>query len=215
MWGELLARCLGGQSAAAEGGCRAGPAVLLVPSCGIRPAAPLPEQVGTLPAYAGLTLGGILSTSAHGSGDNATSNLCDTLISVTWVDVNGNVRVSARNSDEVRLFCGGLGLIGIMTELELQLTPPTHTKLITRYLSNDTNMVKDIEKMLRVSPHMLVFWRPDMKTYRCARWAGQVQRGIVWGRAAHRGHAPTTPRRRAARTCSSPCLLVFQRVKPK
>ncbi len=108
-----------------------------------------------------------MSTSGHGSGDNATSNLCDTLIRITWVDVDGNVRVSARDTDEARLFCGGLGLIGIMTELELQLTPPTHTKLITRYLANDTNIVSDIEKMLKVSPHILVFWRPDMRMYRC------------------------------------------------
>jgi hypothetical protein len=45
------------------------------------------------------------------------------------------------------------------------MTPPSHTKLITRYLANDTDIVGDIEKMLKVSPHMLVFWRPDMKIY--------------------------------------------------
>jgi FAD/FMN-containing dehydrogenase len=30
---------------------------------------------GTLPAYAGLTLGGVLASGAHGSGDNASSNI--------------------------------------------------------------------------------------------------------------------------------------------
>lgn len=43
-------------------------------------------QVGSLPAYAGLTVGGVLSTSAHGSGDQATSTICDTLVSLTWID---------------------------------------------------------------------------------------------------------------------------------
>ncbi|WIA41247.1 hypothetical protein OEZ86_004858 [Tetradesmus obliquus] len=122
-------------------------------------------QIGSLPAYAGLTMAGVMSTSGHGSGDNATSNICDTLISITWVDANGNVRTSSRDSEEGRLFCGGMGLIGVMTELDIQMTPPTHTKLITRYLANDTDIVGDIEKMLKVSPHMLVFWRPDMKLY--------------------------------------------------
>jgi FAD/FMN-containing dehydrogenase len=107
-------------------------------------------QVGSLPAYAGLTVGGVLSTSGHGSGDQATSNICDTLISLTWVDHQGNIRKNARQDKEVRLFCGGLGLIGLITELEIQLTPPTHTKLITRYLAKDDNMVDDIEKMLKV-----------------------------------------------------------------
>jgi hypothetical protein len=53
----------------------------------------------------------------------------------------------------------------LLPELEIQMTPPSHTKLITRYLANDTDIVGDIAKMLKVSPHMLVFWRPDMKLY--------------------------------------------------
>lgn len=72
-------------------------------------------QVGSLPAYAGLTMAGVMSASGHGSGDNATSNICDTLLSVTWVDANGNVRSSSRDSEEGKLFCGGMGLIGIIT----------------------------------------------------------------------------------------------------
>lgn len=83
--------------------------------------------------------------------------LCDTLISITWVDHQGNIRNSKRDSQEARIFCGGMGLIGLITELELQLTAPTHTKLITRYLSPDTNLVADIEKMLKVSA-AVVLW---------------------------------------------------------
>jgi FAD/FMN-containing dehydrogenase len=40
-------------------------------------------QVGSLPAYAGLTVGGVLSTSGHGSGDQATSNVSRTLAALT------------------------------------------------------------------------------------------------------------------------------------
>lgn len=58
-----------------------------------------------------------------------------------------------------------LFLFLFLSELLIQMTPPTHTKLITRYLANDTDIVGDIEKMLKVSPHILVFWRPDMRLY--------------------------------------------------
>jgi FAD/FMN-containing dehydrogenase len=36
-------------------------------------------QVGSLPAYAGLTVGGVMSTSGHGTGDQATSNVSNIL----------------------------------------------------------------------------------------------------------------------------------------
>jgi hypothetical protein len=53
-----------------------------------RPLPPLlrPCQPFTLPAYAGLTLGGILATSSHGSGDMQPSTLIDTVVEVVWVD---------------------------------------------------------------------------------------------------------------------------------
>ena len=44
-----------------------------------------------------------------------------------------------------------MGILGIITEVTFQFTAPTHTKLITRYLSDDANLVDDIEKMLKVS----------------------------------------------------------------
>lgn len=34
--------------------------------------------------------------------------------------------------------------------MTLQMTPPTNTKLITRYLSSDETLFEDIEKMLKV-----------------------------------------------------------------
>jgi hypothetical protein len=122
-------------------------------------------QVGSTPVYGNLTIGGILTTSAHGSGDRTISALADTVKEIIWIDGMGAVRRSARDSDEGRAIAGGLGLTGIVTELVLQLTPPTHTQLITRYLSSDANMLEDLEMMLKVSPHILVFWRPDQGLY--------------------------------------------------
>lgn len=72
------------------------------------------------------------------------------------VDGKGKVHQLKRISPEGLAVCAGMGLLGIVTEMTIQLTPPTHTKLITRYLANDTNLVDDIEKMLKVcaaAPH--------------------------------------------------------------
>jgi FAD/FMN-containing dehydrogenase len=48
-------------------------------------------QLMTLPFYAGLTLGGILSTASHGTGDRLPSAFGDTVVEVTYVDAQGNV----------------------------------------------------------------------------------------------------------------------------
>lgn len=48
-------------------------------------------QIGTTTAYAGLTLGGVLATSAHGSGHQTQSGIWDTLLEITWVDGTGKV----------------------------------------------------------------------------------------------------------------------------
>lgn len=49
------------------------------------------EQIGTPTVYAGLTLAGVLATSAHGSGYQDKSGIWDTLLEITWVDGTGKV----------------------------------------------------------------------------------------------------------------------------
>eukprot|EP00882_Tetradesmus_deserticola_P001995 GHRQ01002140.1.p1 GENE.GHRQ01002140.1~~GHRQ01002140.1.p1 ORF type:complete len:593 (+),score=177.48 GHRQ01002140.1:42-1820(+) len=117
-------------------------------------------QIGSLPAYQGLTLGGILSTSAHGSGDRTTSSLADALLEVTWVDGRGRVHVSRPKDPEFKALYGGVGVLGVVTELLLQMTPPTNTQLIT-VVKKDKNMMDEINRLLKISPHILIHWRPD------------------------------------------------------
>jgi hypothetical protein len=106
-------------------------------------------SIGALPAYQGLTLAGILATSAHGSGDLTTSTLADTVLEVTWVDGRGNIHVSKPSDPEFKAFNGGLGLFGVITELLLQLTPPTLTELIT-VAKDDKDMMNEINRLLKV-----------------------------------------------------------------
>jgi FAD/FMN-containing dehydrogenase len=69
---------------------------------------------------------------------------------VTWVDASGGTHTHARGSDELRAMCGGVGVLGVMTELALQLTPPTNTRISTRHLVSDANLAADIDELLKV-----------------------------------------------------------------
>jgi FAD/FMN-containing dehydrogenase len=106
-------------------------------------------QIGSLPAYQGLTLAGILATSAHGSGDLTVHSLADTVLEVTWVDGRGSVHVSRPSDPEFKALNGGLGMFGVITELLLQLTPPTNTELIT-VVKSDKDMMNEINRLLKV-----------------------------------------------------------------
>lgn len=78
-----------------------------------------------------------------------TNSLADTVLEVTWVDGTGKVHVSKKGDPEFAAFNGGLGVFGVMTELLIQLTPPTNTQLIT-VTKKDANMLADINNLLKV-----------------------------------------------------------------
>lgn len=141
-------------------------------------------QIGTPTVYAGLTLAGVLSTSGHGSGYKTTSAIWDTLLEVTWVDGTGKVHASKPTDPEFKAMVGGLGVFGVVTELLMQMTPPTATTLVT-VEGDDKNMFADVQRLLKeVSPHMLLFWRPDVSKYRAylvskAKPGAKVEPGAV------------------------------------
>lgn len=129
-------------------------------------AAGMSVQVGTPTVYAGLSLAGVLATSAHGSGFLDKSGIWDTLLEITWVDGTGKVHVSKPQDPEFRGMVGGLGVYGVITELLMQMTPLSYTTLTT-IQTKDTNMFRDVNNMLKtISPHILVFWRPEVNQFR-------------------------------------------------
>lgn len=104
-----------------------------------------------VPNYGGLTMGGIISTVATGTGTaGSPSTLCDIILSMQWVDGTGKVHTSARDSPEGRAICGGLGVLGVITELTLQLQEPGKVYVKTNARVEDTQLADDVTKMLQV-----------------------------------------------------------------
>lgn len=66
------------------------------------------------------------------------------------MDAAGTIHRSPKGSPEAVALCGGIGLIGAVTEFKLQVTPSSNTLLSTWYIRNDDNIVEDINKMLSV-----------------------------------------------------------------
>lgn len=74
----------------------------------------------------------------------------DIVVELTWVDGLGNVRSDSRDSDAGRALVSGLGVAGLVTELLLQLSPPTKTAVDTRFKKHDGQLFEDVQDMLKV-----------------------------------------------------------------
>jgi len=125
--------------------------------------------LGSVTAFADLMVGGVLLTGAHGSNYRGKSNLGDLLQDLTWVDARGETRHSARDSVEGRAIVGGLGLLGVLTEVTLLLGPPSNTRFSTVWKKDDGSIAADIFEMLKATPRMLIVWRPDLHKYNAVR----------------------------------------------
>ncbi|KAI8477082.1 MAG: hypothetical protein J3K34DRAFT_399332 [Monoraphidium minutum] len=120
---------------------------------------------GAISSYAELSIAGVLTTGGHGTGHNVSCNMADATINITWVDVEGTVHTSARHSPEGHALSGGVGMMGIITEVGVQMTPPTLTKAISKTFLKDTNLPADIDGYLKNTPYVAIVWRPDLKKY--------------------------------------------------
>ncbi|GBF95066.1 hypothetical protein Rsub_07567 [Raphidocelis subcapitata] len=98
--------------------------------------------IGAGTTYGGLTLGGVLATNAHDSAYNGPSTLAHIVTELTWVDAAGTIHTSPRDSDDARALLGGIGLVGIIAEVEVALQGTTNA-----------------------TPHLSVTWHPDIGLY--------------------------------------------------
>ena len=124
----------------------------------------------TMPFFQGLTLGGILTSGSHGTGDRTNSALVDAIVSVTLVAADGSVSTVSRAEPEAwAAINGGLGLTGVITELLVQLTPPTNTQLHTVLNHDDANMYEMIQELLKVCACLRMYACKRAAVCVCAR----------------------------------------------
>lgn len=86
---------------------------------------------------------------------------CDWFVDVTWVDANGDIRTSVKGSEDAKALCGGIGLLGVVAEITLQMRPTTNSWFKTWYLKDDKNLADDIEVMLKVCMNSCSVERPS------------------------------------------------------
>ncbi|GBF98974.1 L-gulonolactone oxidase-like [Raphidocelis subcapitata] len=122
--------------------------------------------VGSVPLFGGLTLGGAIAAGAHGMGGAGGGDApVDFVTEITWVDGSGEVRVTKRGDYEFGAFYAGLGLVGVMTELTVQLPYKSHTRVESVLNKPDSNMVDEVMAAVQSNPHLMLVWRPDVGQY--------------------------------------------------
>jgi FAD/FMN-containing dehydrogenase len=118
---------------------------------------------GAVSIYANLTVGGIISASAHGSG----SSLSSLVRSLKWVNGKGDVIVSGTDTEEGAALLGGIGLLGVITEITFQLEPSSLTVVEVREDLDDATMAAEVERIMKEeTKYVSCYWRPDLGTYR-------------------------------------------------
>ncbi|CAM6091277.1 unnamed protein product [Calypogeia fissa] len=127
--------------------------------------------VGVMPVYGNLTVSGVLAVSAHGTGAGVDSSLADLVTKVTWVDGKGSI-ITSDSADEtgrsqIRGLIGGVGLIGVLCEVTFQFLPAGALAQVEIWTKDDSTIASDVKLQLESqTPHILYFWRPDLRYYR-------------------------------------------------
>jgi hypothetical protein len=80
----------------------------------------------------------------------------------------GTIHRSAHDSPEGRAIAGGMGLLGVVTEVTLRMEPLSKTAALTLTAKSDQTMAADAARLQQVggdSTSVALLWRPDVKKY--------------------------------------------------
>lgn len=100
----------------------------------------------------------------------------DISLEFTWVDSSGTVHTSSRSSPEGHGLAGGVGLWGIITEVRIQMTPPSNTKAISINLIKDGNIGVEVQGYAKVRLAASCRANRHAHTRTCARHAHMLPR---------------------------------------
>ena len=136
--------------------------------------------------YAEVTLGGMIGNATHGSSLTAmSSSIQDALVRVKLVDGLGNVRII--EGKDLDFIAGNLGVLGILTEVTLQLQPSFKVQAETSG-HPDQDLATDVLRLAADGYATNITWFPGQKSYAYTRY---IQVANTTPGEAHNGQTET------------------------
>lgn len=117
-----------------------------------------------LPSHDAQSIAGILSTDVHGTGGHDWAFVSQSVVSLKIVDGNGDVHQCQPTDDLFKAAIGGIGAVGIITEVVVRGVPRFNVEQKTK-LSDIDYVKQNIDQLLHDNDHMSLYLFPF--TQRC------------------------------------------------
>lgn len=124
--------------------------------------------LAALPSHDAQSIGGILSTDVHGTG-KSWGFVSELVVALTLVDGKGNVHRCYPSDDLFRAAVGGVGAVGIVTEVTVQGVPRFNVAQKTEIV--DVDYVKaNLSQLLDDNDHLSLYLYPFSDTCQVNTW---------------------------------------------
>lgn len=121
-----------------------------------------------LPSHDAQSIGGILSTNVHGTGKDW-GFVAEAVVSLTFIDGNGDRHVCGPSDDLFRAAIGGIGSIGIISEVTIQAVPKFNVEQIFE-LKPVGEVENDLDQLLDDNDHLSLYLFPFAEKCQVSRW---------------------------------------------
>jgi D-arabinono-1,4-lactone oxidase/FAD binding domain len=121
-----------------------------------------------LPSHDAQSIGGILSTDVHGTG-RRWGFVSESVVALTLVDGRGDVHRCYPSDDLFRAAVGGIGAVGIITEVTIQGVPRFNVSQKTEIMEVDY-VKANLNKLLGDNEHLSLYLYPFSDTCQVNTW---------------------------------------------
>ncbi|MFL6209213.1 MAG: D-arabinono-1,4-lactone oxidase [Pyrinomonadaceae bacterium] len=134
---------------------------------------------GALPSHDAQSIAGILATDVHGTGRDW-GFVSELVVSIKLVDGKGDVHVCQPTDDLFKAAVGGIGAVGIITEVVVQAVDRFNVEQKVE-LSNLSFVEQNLDQLLQTNEHLSLYLFPFTTKCQINTWNSTAKRNSLLG----------------------------------
>lgn len=129
--------------------------------------------IGALPSHDAQSIAGIISTDVHGTGRDW-GFVSEWVKAIKLIDGNGEVHVCKPEDELFKAAIGGIGAVGIITEVVLRAVPRFNLEQRVQ-MSTRTDLKQNFQKLFKANRHMSLYLYPFTDNCQINTWNPTTQ----------------------------------------